>query len=147
MELADNKYGGDDFPEPDASAFTQVLVDVPDVAGLSLDAAKQAIEAAGFVFEDGGQQDSDQPAGTVTGHRPVRPGRVAAPRSRVYTSNGTARRSARRHRQNALRRAEGRARRRPALRDEGRTAATRRASSRARTRRPAARRSAATRSP
>ena len=87
MELADNKYGGDDFTEPDASAFKQVMVDVPEVAGLSLDAAKQAIEAAGFVFEDGGQQDSDQPAGTVTGSDPSgQAGRGTT--IRVFTSNG-----------------------------------------------------------
>ena len=92
MELADNKYGGDDFPEPDPSAFKQVLVDVPQVAGLSLDAAKQAIEAAGFVFEDGGQQDSNLPAGTVSGTDPSgQAGRGST--IRVFTSNGTARRS------------------------------------------------------
>ena len=87
MELADTKYGGDDFPEPDASAFKQVLVDVPQVAGLSLDAARQAIEAAGFVFEDGGQQDSDLPAGTVSGTDPSgQAGRGTT--IRVFTSNG-----------------------------------------------------------
>ncbi len=87
MELADNKYGGDDFPEPDPSAFKQVLVDVPQVAGLSLDAAKQAIEAAGFVFEDGGQQDSNMPAGTVSGTDPSgQAGRGTT--IRVFTSNG-----------------------------------------------------------
>lgn len=87
MELADNKFGGDDFPEPDASAFKQVMVDVPQVAGLSLDAAKQAIEAAGFVFEDGGQQDSDLPAGTVSGTDPSgQAGRGTT--IRVFTSNG-----------------------------------------------------------
>ena len=87
MELADAKYGGDDFPEPAASAFKQVLVDVPQVAGLSLDAARQAIEAAGFVFEDGGQQDSSMPAGTVSGTDPSgQAGRGTT--IRVFTSNG-----------------------------------------------------------
>lgn len=87
MEVADNKYGGDDFPEPDASAFKQVLVDIPQVTGLSLDAAKQAIEAAGFVFEDGGQQDSNLPAGQVSGTDPSgQAGRGTT--IRVFTSNG-----------------------------------------------------------
>ncbi|MDQ0574579.1 transglycosylase domain-containing protein [Agromyces albus] len=87
MELADNKYGGDEFPEPDASAFRQVLIDIPQVSGLSLDAAKQAIEAAGFVFEDGGQQDSNLPAGTVSGTDPTgQAGRGST--IRVFTSNG-----------------------------------------------------------
>jgi membrane peptidoglycan carboxypeptidase len=87
MEVADNKYGGAEFPEPDASAFKQVLVDVPQVAGLSLDAAKQAIEAAGFVFEAGGEQDSDLPAGTVSGTDPSgQAGRGTT--IRVFVSNG-----------------------------------------------------------
>jgi membrane peptidoglycan carboxypeptidase len=87
MELADNKYGGDEFPEPDPSAFKEVLVDVPQVAGLTLDAAKQAIEAAGFVFEDGGQQDSSLPAGQVSGTDPA--GQAGKGTTiRVFTSNG-----------------------------------------------------------
>lgn len=87
MELADNKYGGAAFPEPDPSAFKQVLVDIPQVAGLSFEAAKQALEAAGFVVEDGGQQDSNQPAGTVSGTDPSgQAGRGST--IRVFTSNG-----------------------------------------------------------
>lgn len=88
MTLADEKYGGSDFAQPDESAFRQVLVDVPQVAGLTLDAAKQAIESAGFVFEDGGQQDSNQPAGTVTGTDPS--GQAGKGTTiRVFTSNGS----------------------------------------------------------
>ncbi|WP_172979862.1 transglycosylase domain-containing protein [Agromyces agglutinans] len=87
MELADNKYGGDDFTEPDQSAFKQVLVDIPQVAGLAFDAAKQALEAAGFVVEDGGQQDSNLPAGQVSGTDPSgQAGRGTT--IRVFTSNG-----------------------------------------------------------
>ncbi|MFB6609716.1 transglycosylase domain-containing protein [Agromyces sp. NPDC056379] len=88
MTLADNKYGGTDFPEPDQSAFKQVLSDVPQVAGLSFDAAKQAIESAGFVAEDGGQQDSNLPAGTVTGTDPS--GQAGKGSTiRIFTSNGS----------------------------------------------------------
>jgi membrane peptidoglycan carboxypeptidase len=87
MEVADNKYGGDEFPEPDDSAFKQVLIDVPQVAGLSLEEARKAIEDAGFVFEDGGQQDSNLPAGTVSGTDPSgQAGRGTT--IRVFTSNG-----------------------------------------------------------
>ncbi|MFD4422610.1 transglycosylase domain-containing protein [Agromyces sp. NPDC058484] len=87
MEVADNKWGGAEFTEPDASAFKQTLVDVPQVSGLSLDAAKQAIEDAGFVFEDGGQQDSNLPGGTVVGSDPS--GQAARGSTiRVFTSNG-----------------------------------------------------------
>jgi membrane peptidoglycan carboxypeptidase len=88
MELADTKYGGDAFPEPDAAAFKQVLVDIPAVAGLTFDQAKAALEAEGFVVEDGGQQDSEQPAGTVIGTDPSgQAGKGAT--IRVFTSNGT----------------------------------------------------------
>jgi len=70
MAVADNKYGGGAFTEPKAEYFKQVLVDVPNVVGLSVDAAKQAIEAAGFQFAQGGEVDSDQPKGTVAGTNP-----------------------------------------------------------------------------
>lgn len=87
MEVADTKYGGDDFTEPDSSAFRQVLVDIPQVTGLTFDAAKQALEEAGFQVEDGGQQDSSQPAGTVSGTDPTgQAGRGSV--IRVFTSNG-----------------------------------------------------------
>jgi membrane peptidoglycan carboxypeptidase len=87
MAVADTKYGGDAFPEPNPEAFRQVLVDVPQVAGLSLDAAKQAIEAAGFQFAEGGERDSDQPKGTVAGTDPSgQAGRGTV--ITVYISNG-----------------------------------------------------------
>jgi membrane peptidoglycan carboxypeptidase len=70
MAVADGKYGGAEFPEPPSGAFKQVLVDIPQVAGLSVDEARQAIEAAGFVFEQGAEVDSDQPKGTVAGTDP-----------------------------------------------------------------------------
>lgn len=90
MELADTKYGGDDFPEPDPSAFKQILVDVPQVVGLSFDQAKAALEAAGFVVEDGGQMDSNQPAGTVAGTDPSgQAGKGTTIRVFTSTGNGT----------------------------------------------------------
>ncbi|MET4157321.1 transglycosylase domain-containing protein [Agromyces sp. PvR057] len=88
MSVADNKYGGADFPDAPTSMFKEVLVDIPQVAGLTIDAAKQAIEAAGFVFADGGPQDSALPAGTVTGSNPTgQAGRGTT--ITVYTSNGS----------------------------------------------------------
>ncbi|WP_243695247.1 transglycosylase domain-containing protein [Agromyces protaetiae] len=87
MTIADNKYGGGDFTAPDQSAFKQVLVDIPQVAGLTFDQAKQAIEAAGFVAEDGGAQDSALPAGQVSGTDPAgQAGRGTT--IRIFTSNG-----------------------------------------------------------
>ncbi|MEV1130025.1 transglycosylase domain-containing protein [Agromyces sp. NPDC049794] len=88
MEVADNKFGGDDFPEADDAFFKQVLVDVPQVVGLSLEEAKKALESAGFIFEDGGQQDSNLPQGTVSGTDPS--GQAARGANiRVFTSNGS----------------------------------------------------------
>ena len=87
MRVADTKFGGDEFPEPESTAFRQVLVDIPQVTGLSFEAAKQALEEAGFQAEDGGQQDSSQPAGTVSGTDPSgQAGRGAT--IRIFTSNG-----------------------------------------------------------
>ncbi len=87
MTVADNKYGGGGFTEPNAEFFKQVLVDIPNVAGLSVDAAKQAIEAAGFQFEQGPEVDSDQPKGMVAGTDPSgQAGRGSL--IRVLISNG-----------------------------------------------------------
>jgi membrane peptidoglycan carboxypeptidase len=87
MTVADNKYGGDAFPEPDASAFKQVLIDIPQVTGLSLDEARKAIEAAGFIYEQGPEVDSDQAKGTAAGTDPSgQAGRGSV--IRVLVSNG-----------------------------------------------------------
>lgn len=66
MRVANAKYGGDEFGTPDEKMMKFITSTVPNVAGMSLDAAKAAIEAAGFVFKDGGQEDSTAPAGQVT---------------------------------------------------------------------------------
>ena len=66
MEVANAKYGGDAFGTPDEKFMKATSTDIPVVTGMSIDAAKAAIEAAGFVFKDGGQEDSDLPAGQVT---------------------------------------------------------------------------------
>lgn len=87
MTIADTKFGGDPFPEPDASAFKQVLIDIPQVAGLSIEEARKAVEAAGFVFEQGPEVDSDQPKGTAAGTDPAgQAGRGSV--VRVLVSNG-----------------------------------------------------------
>lgn len=87
MSVADAKYGGTAFPEPPSSAFKQTLVDVPQVAGLSIQDAQTAIESAGFVFELGPEVDSDQPKGTAAGTDPSgQAGRGSV--IRVLVSNG-----------------------------------------------------------
>ncbi|MWB98732.1 transglycosylase domain-containing protein [Agromyces seonyuensis] len=87
MRVIDEKYGGEAFTAPDASAFRDVKVAVPNVAGMSLEAAQQAIEAADFVFEYAGEVDSSLPAGQVTGSDPSGEASLGST-IRVNTSNG-----------------------------------------------------------
>ncbi|MFC6354672.1 transglycosylase domain-containing protein [Luethyella okanaganae] len=88
MSVANGKYGGGDFPEASSGALKTVTASIPDVRGKSIDEARNLIENAGFGFEDGGQQDSELPAGQVSGTSPA----GEAPRGSVvtaYTSNGS----------------------------------------------------------
>lgn len=87
MSVANAKYGGDEFPDPAEGALKSVQTEVPNVVGLSLDAAKQALETAGFGFEHAGDIDSDLPPGTVAAQDPSgMAGRGST--VRVSTSNG-----------------------------------------------------------
>jgi membrane peptidoglycan carboxypeptidase len=88
MKVADEAWGGAAFPEPDASAFRVTRADIPDVRGKSPDDARRVLESAGFVVTDAGQQDSELPAGQVSGTDPS----GSAPRGSMislYTSNGS----------------------------------------------------------
>ncbi|GAA0999057.1 transglycosylase domain-containing protein [Subtercola frigoramans] len=82
-------YGGDSFPTPDRNLTTGVSVTVPDVSGLSVDAADTRLTNAGFVTSDGGQVDSDKPAGQIARTDPPA-GTSITKGSNVtmYTSNG-----------------------------------------------------------
>jgi hypothetical protein len=87
MSVANAKYGGAEFPSPPDSALRSVQTEVPNVVGLSLEAAQQALEEAGFGFENAGEQDSNLPPGTVSGQDPSgMAGRGTT--VRVFTSNG-----------------------------------------------------------
>jgi membrane peptidoglycan carboxypeptidase len=88
MRVADEAWGGAAFAEPDASAFRVIRVDVPDVRGKSPNDARRVLESAGFAVTDAGQQDSELPAGQVSGSDPS----GTAPRGSMislYTSNGS----------------------------------------------------------
>ncbi|MEL4319415.1 transglycosylase domain-containing protein [Leifsonia sp. YIM 134122] len=88
MFVADSKWGGDAFPEPDASAFRQVFFDIPDLRGTTIADAEAKLTAAGFIFADGGPQDSELPAGQVSSTNPSgQAGRGTV--VTVYTSNGS----------------------------------------------------------
>jgi beta-lactam-binding protein with PASTA domain len=90
MSAANAKYGGDEFPEASSSVINAVAVPVPDVRGKSMAEAKSTIEAAGFLFVDGGVTSSEMPAGTVANTDP--PGGGASTRGATvtaYSSDGT----------------------------------------------------------
>ncbi|KJQ55360.1 transglycosylase domain-containing protein [Microbacterium sp. SA39] len=67
---ANAAYGGDAFPPPDQNLTKVVLTAVPSVVGMTVDAARAAIEGAGFTFAQGGEVDSNLAAGLVAAQDP-----------------------------------------------------------------------------
>ncbi|GAA1510426.1 membrane peptidoglycan carboxypeptidase [Agromyces terreus] len=65
MDVANTKYPGGAFPEPDRKYLTTPMADVPSVLGLAPAAAQKALEQAGFGWSMDGDVDSAQPKGTV----------------------------------------------------------------------------------
>lgn len=65
MDVANTKYPGSGFPEPKSEYLYAPQANVPNVLGLTPDAAKKALETAGFGYALDGEVDSDQPKGTV----------------------------------------------------------------------------------
>ncbi|TFB85591.1 PASTA domain-containing protein [Cryobacterium algoricola] len=65
MSVANAKYGGDAFPVASGAIVNAVQVPIPDLRGKSIAEAQTTLEAAGFVFINGGITDSELPAGTV----------------------------------------------------------------------------------
>jgi membrane peptidoglycan carboxypeptidase len=88
----DGQYPGAAFPGPDPALMKGVQVFVPDgLIGTTPEVAKAAIEQAQLSYEDGGQMDSDMPAGTVVSTDPAGGSQVSKGSVvRVYTSNGQA---------------------------------------------------------
>jgi len=62
---ANAKYGGGDWPAPAANLLTGSGAEIPNVVGLTPEAAKALLESLGFSFADGGQVDSDADAGKI----------------------------------------------------------------------------------
>jgi len=73
MAQLNARYGGGDWPAPSGRYYTGGNSTVPNVAGIGLtfDAARQMLEALGFAVADGGDIDSDQPAGTIAAQDPA----------------------------------------------------------------------------
>jgi membrane peptidoglycan carboxypeptidase len=85
----DKIYPGGAFPGHDPALLVGAPVEVPDVTGMTPEAAKDAIETiAELVYEDGGLIDSDLPEGVVAATDP--PAGASVPKGttvRVFTSN------------------------------------------------------------
>lgn len=73
---ANEAYGGDAFPGPDAELTKQVLTDLPSVVGLTVEEATKQLEEAGFTVTVGAPVDSDLGAGLVAAQDPAA-GKVA----------------------------------------------------------------------
>ncbi|WP_255808972.1 transglycosylase domain-containing protein [Leucobacter aridicollis] len=65
MYVADEKFGGEGFGDPAATALRQTMVNVPDVTGKSFDEAAGILENARFSYRDGGEVDSSVPKGMI----------------------------------------------------------------------------------
>jgi hypothetical protein len=71
LTALNNKYGGSDWPAPDAALVTGSGLAVPDgLIGLSPESAKALLEGLGFSYADGGPIDSEIPAGRVAATDP-----------------------------------------------------------------------------
>ncbi|MFK4804503.1 transglycosylase domain-containing protein [Microbacterium sp. ZW CA_36] len=67
---ANAAYGGDRFAGPDSELTKQVLTDLPNVVGQTIEQATKTLEDAGFSVSVGDPVDSDQPAGVVGAQNP-----------------------------------------------------------------------------
>ncbi|MCC2032652.1 penicillin-binding protein [Microbacterium allomyrinae] len=74
---ANDAYGGDAFPSPDATLTRTSQATLPDVTGLSVADAQNRLEVAGFTVRVGDPVDSDVAAGLVAAQDPGA-GRVSA---------------------------------------------------------------------
>jgi membrane peptidoglycan carboxypeptidase len=83
------KLPDEDFQSPAGDEIAGVLTTVPDVGGMTPDAAVQAITAAGFTPADGGQVNSETAAGTVAYSSPEAGAQLSSGDTvTYYTSTG-----------------------------------------------------------
>ena len=70
QRLANQLYPGGNFPGPDSNLSRQVLTDLPDVVGKSMDEARNILQNAGFEVVEGTSVDSDISRGLVAAQSP-----------------------------------------------------------------------------
>ncbi len=72
MQRAANAvYGGDRFPRPDDKLTRQVVTEVPNVVGQTIEQATATLEGAGFTVAVGAAVDSDQPGNIIVAQDPA----------------------------------------------------------------------------
>jgi membrane peptidoglycan carboxypeptidase len=70
QRAVDEAYPGGQFAAPDNELTKVQMVQLPNVLGMTMDAAKAALEEAGFTVVVGPEVDSNQPAGSVGAQNP-----------------------------------------------------------------------------
>jgi membrane peptidoglycan carboxypeptidase len=70
QRLANQLYPGSAFPGPDGNLSRQVLTDLPNVVGKSMDEARNILQSAGFEVVEGTAVDSDMAQGLVAAQSP-----------------------------------------------------------------------------
>ncbi|HEY0248676.1 MAG TPA: PASTA domain-containing protein, partial [Gryllotalpicola sp.] len=70
LQNLDAAYGGDQFAAPDQMSINGPRTAVPDLTGKSPQEAQTVLQGLGFTYQAGGDQDSDQPQGTVASTNP-----------------------------------------------------------------------------
>ncbi|WP_309103547.1 transglycosylase domain-containing protein [Microbacterium sp.] len=71
MQRAANAvYGGDEFPRPDDKLTRQVVTEVPNVVGQTIEQATATLDGAGFEVVVGPAVDSDQPGNIIVAQDP-----------------------------------------------------------------------------
>jgi hypothetical protein len=89
MSAISAKLPYEDFQAPPGDEIAGVLTTVPDVAGQSVEAATQQLEAAGFTVADGGQVNSEIGAGLVAYTSPAGGASLSSGDTvTLYTSTG-----------------------------------------------------------
>lgn len=90
MNVADRKYGGDPFPAADTRSTTTQMASLPDMTGKSFADAQRLLSDIGFTVVEGGETDSDQPAGVIARSEPAGGASVpAGSEVRLFVSNAS----------------------------------------------------------
>ncbi|MFD2757821.1 transglycosylase domain-containing protein [Gulosibacter faecalis] len=78
LNLGISEYGAETFPAPTGDTVKKENVTVPDVVGMSIDAATSALESAGFEVSVGSSVSSEEDSGNIAKSNPSPGTRVPA---------------------------------------------------------------------